>query len=88
MNQLGIDQLEWSPSRWINDNPARLWAFLGAAGLLLFLCGLGNHGLWGAEEPYVGGIIREMADSHNWVVPTLNATRTWRNRPSTTSPES
>ena len=44
----------------------------GRACLLLFLTGLGNHGFWGAEEPYVGGIIREMADSRDWVVPTLN----------------
>jgi 4-amino-4-deoxy-L-arabinose transferase-like glycosyltransferase len=72
LGQAGHGKLEGSPSRWINDSPGRLWAFLGAAGLLLFLCGLGNHGLWGAEEPYVAGIIREMADSHNWVIPTLN----------------
>ena len=48
MNQLGIDQLEWSPSRWINDNPARLWAFLGAAGLLLF--GLFDYGVGPAKR--------------------------------------
>lgn len=42
------------------------------ATVLLFLVGLGNHGLWGFHEPYVGGIIREMASSGDWVVPTLN----------------
>jgi 4-amino-4-deoxy-L-arabinose transferase-like glycosyltransferase len=49
-----------------------LWILLGIAGATLFLFGLANHGLWGAQEPYVGGIIREMADSGDWVVPTLN----------------
>ncbi len=43
-----------------------------SATTLLFLVGLGNHGLWGFHEPYVGGIIREMASSGDWVVPTLN----------------
>lgn len=42
------------------------------ATVLLFLVGLGNHGLWGFHEPYMGGIIREMASSGDWVVPTLN----------------
>jgi 4-amino-4-deoxy-L-arabinose transferase-like glycosyltransferase len=62
----------WTPSRWINAGPGRLWLLLGGVCLLLFLFGLGNHGLWGAEEPYVGGIIREMTDGREWVVPTLN----------------
>ena len=43
-----------------------------AATVLLFMVGLGNHGLWGFHEPYMGGIIREMASSGDWVVPTLN----------------
>lgn len=43
-----------------------------AATVLLFMVGLGNHALWGFHEPYVGGIIREMASSGDWVVPTLN----------------
>ncbi len=38
----------------------------------LFLVGLNNHGLWDYHEPYVGGIIREMAASRDWIVPTLN----------------
>ncbi len=38
----------------------------------LFLVGLNNHGLWDYHEPYVGGIIREMAASGDWIVPTLN----------------
>lgn len=61
-----------SPSRWISDRPVRLAWLLACAGAVLYLCGLGNHGLWGAQEPYVGGIIREMADSGNWALPTLN----------------
>jgi hypothetical protein len=46
------------------------WAALAA--VLLFPLGLRNHTLWGYHEPYVGGIIREMTTSGNWVVPTLN----------------
>ena len=44
----------------------------GLAACALFLLGLNNHVLWDYHEPYVGGIIREMATSGNWVVPTLN----------------
>jgi len=40
--------------------------------LLLFGLGIGNRSLWGYHEPYVGGIIREMAHSGDFVVPTLN----------------
>ena len=40
--------------------------------VLLFLMGLRDHTLWDYHEPYVGGIIREMTTSGNWVVPTLN----------------
>ena len=47
-----------------------LWTFLAA--LLLYSLGLGNHELWDYHEPYVGGIVREMASSGDWVVPTLN----------------
>jgi hypothetical protein len=47
-----------------------LWTFLAA--LLLFGLGLGNHELWDYHEPYVAGIVREMASSGDWVVPTLN----------------
>jgi 4-amino-4-deoxy-L-arabinose transferase-like glycosyltransferase len=50
----------------------RLAAAVVVLWIVLFALGLGNHQLRGAEEPYVGGIIREMADSHDWVVPTLN----------------
>jgi 4-amino-4-deoxy-L-arabinose transferase-like glycosyltransferase len=45
---------------------------LGIAISLLFLMGLGNHSLWETHEPYVGGIIRDMAASRDLVVPTLN----------------
>ncbi|WP_306598099.1 glycosyltransferase family 39 protein [Geothrix sp. 21YS21S-2] len=44
-------------------------AFLVAAAL--FLVGLNNHALWDYHEPYVGGIIHEMATGGDWVVPTL-----------------
>lgn len=47
-----------------------LWTALAA--LLLFGLGLGNHELWDYHEPYVAGIVREMASSGDWVVPTLN----------------
>jgi 4-amino-4-deoxy-L-arabinose transferase-like glycosyltransferase len=44
----------------------------GLVALVLFLMGLRDHTLWDYHEPYVGGIIREMTTSGNWVVPTLN----------------
>jgi len=47
-----------------------LWTMLAA--LLLFGLGLGNHELWDYHEPYVAGIVREMASSGDWIVPTLN----------------
>jgi 4-amino-4-deoxy-L-arabinose transferase-like glycosyltransferase len=47
-----------------------LWT--GLVAVLLFLMGLRDHTLWDYHEPYVGGIIREMTTSGNWVVPTLN----------------
>ena len=40
--------------------------------LPLFCLGIGNHGLWTADEPRVAEIGREMALTGNWVVPTLN----------------
>lgn len=47
-----------------------LWTLFAA--LLLYGVGLGNHELWDYHEPYVGGIVREMASSGDWIVPTLN----------------
>ena len=47
-----------------------LWTLAVAA--VLYLMGLRDHTLWDYHEPYVGGIIREMTTSGNWVVPTLN----------------
>ena len=44
----------------------------GLTAMVLFLMGLRDHTLWYFHEPYVGGIIREMTTSGNWVVPTLN----------------
>jgi len=44
----------------------------GLVAMVLFLMGLRDHTLWDYHEPYVGGIIREMTSSGNWVVPTLN----------------
>lgn len=66
------DPKAWCPSRWIGERAIRFWLLLAAPGVLLFLCGMANHGLKDAQEPYVGGIIREMVDSRDWVVPTLN----------------
>jgi len=40
--------------------------------LPLFCLGIGNHGLWTADEPRVAEIGREMALTGNWAVPTLN----------------
>ena len=51
------------------------WGFLawvGVAVILLYVLGIGNHGLWGYEEPYVGATIREMVTHRDFVVPTLN----------------
>ena len=47
-------------------------AWIGVAALAMYTLGIGNHSLWGYHEPYVGGIIREMASSGDFVVPTLN----------------
>jgi 4-amino-4-deoxy-L-arabinose transferase-like glycosyltransferase len=44
----------------------------GLVAMVLFMMGLRDHTLWDYHEPYVGGIIREMTTSGNWVVPTLN----------------
>ena len=38
----------------------------------LFSMGISNHGLWTADEPRVAEIGREMAETGNWAVPTLN----------------
>jgi len=56
-------------SWWLRWRPL-VWT--GLAVLLLYCLGLGNHTLWGYHEPCVGGIIREMATTGDWVVPTLN----------------
>jgi 4-amino-4-deoxy-L-arabinose transferase-like glycosyltransferase len=47
-----------------------LWTALAA--LLLYGVGIGNHELWDYHEPYVAGIVREMASSGDWIIPTLN----------------
>ncbi|HJV39117.1 MAG TPA: glycosyltransferase family 39 protein [Geothrix sp.] len=47
-----------------------LWTALAA--LVLYGLGLGNHELWDYFEPYVAGIVREMATTGDWIVPTLN----------------
>ncbi|WP_026852688.1 ArnT family glycosyltransferase [Geothrix fermentans] len=47
-----------------------LWTAFAA--LMLYGLGLGNHELWDYFEPYVGGIVREMATGRDWIVPTLN----------------
>ncbi len=38
----------------------------------LFSLGISNHGLWTPDEPRVAEIGREMAETGNWAVPTLN----------------
>lgn len=63
------DTIRLSGRRWLGWETL-LWT--GFAAGLLFLIGLRNHTLWDYHEPYVGGIIREMADSGDWIVPTLN----------------
>jgi 4-amino-4-deoxy-L-arabinose transferase-like glycosyltransferase len=50
----------------------RFLAWAGLAVILLYVLGIGNHSLWGYEEPYVGATIREMATHRDFVVPTLN----------------
>jgi 4-amino-4-deoxy-L-arabinose transferase-like glycosyltransferase len=61
--------LKLSGRRWLGWRTL-LWTGLVAAAL--YLMGLRDHTLWDYHEPYVGGIIREMTASGNWVVPTLN----------------
>jgi 4-amino-4-deoxy-L-arabinose transferase-like glycosyltransferase len=56
--------------RWLGW---RTLAWTGLAAAVLYLMGLRDHTLWDYHEPYVAGIIREMAASGNWVVPTLNS---------------
>lgn len=63
------ETLRLSGRRWLGWETL-VWMSLVAG--LLFLMGLRNHTLWDYHEPYVGGIIREMADSGDWIVPTLN----------------
>lgn len=46
--------------------------WLGVVTFALFFTGLNNHILWDYHEPYVGGIVREMVHSGDWIVPTLN----------------
>jgi 4-amino-4-deoxy-L-arabinose transferase-like glycosyltransferase len=55
------------------NNP-KLRYFVLLVAVLTPLCWLGisNHGFWGADEPRVAEIGREMALTGNWVVPTLN----------------
>ncbi|MCS6975826.1 MAG: glycosyltransferase family 39 protein [Gemmatales bacterium] len=47
-------------------------ALLIAAGLALFLPGLGSCPLWDVDEAHNAECAREMYDSGNWVVPTFN----------------
>ena len=58
------------------DGNSRTIAGYGIALILvllpLFCLGIGNHGLWTADEPRVAEIGREMALTGNVVVPTLN----------------
>ena len=56
-------------------HPTRPWMLIVCLILVagpLFLVGLNNHTLWDYHEPYVGGIIHEMATGGAWIVPTLN----------------
>jgi len=50
---------------------AALW-LSGLIAAIVFLPGLGLRGLWTPDEPRVGGIVAEMADSGDFLVPRLN----------------
>jgi 4-amino-4-deoxy-L-arabinose transferase-like glycosyltransferase len=65
-------------ARGLSSRVKRVWhdwgflAWVSVAVILLYVLGIGNHGLWGYEEPYVGATIREMVTHRDFVVPTLN----------------
>ncbi len=51
--------------------PGRVGLLLLLALPLLFI-GLGNHGFWLTDEPFVAEVAREMHSSGDWIVPRLN----------------
>lgn len=59
----------WPPSAWLQRYPA-LW--VAALGAILFLPGLGNHGLWNPDEPRYAQVAAEMLASGEFMVPHLN----------------
>ncbi|HET6329337.1 MAG TPA: glycosyltransferase family 39 protein [Holophagaceae bacterium] len=65
----GLETVKIKGRSWLGWQ-TMVWT--GLAALVLYGLGQGNHSLWDYHEPYVAGIVREMATSHNWVVPTLN----------------
>jgi 4-amino-4-deoxy-L-arabinose transferase-like glycosyltransferase len=46
----------------------------------LFLYGLGQFGLIGADEPRYGQVAREMLERHDWITPTLSG-QPWLEKP-------
>src|SRR5215469_16591037 len=46
----------------------------------LFLYGLGQFGLIGADEPRYAQVAREMLDRHDWITPTLGG-HAWLEKP-------
>ncbi len=48
------------------------WFLLASLAALLFLPGLGNHGLWNPDEPRYAEVAREMLLTGDWSVPHVN----------------
>jgi 4-amino-4-deoxy-L-arabinose transferase-like glycosyltransferase len=62
-------------SSWTNSTPEQrrlVWASMLTAVALLAFLGLSNRILSGYIEPYIGGIVRGMASTGDFIVPRLN----------------
>ncbi len=59
--------------RWMSGvRPAAWLAGMAVFAAVLFLAGLNDRQLWGADEPRIAGISTEIAVYNNWVQPRLN----------------